>query len=212
MLLAKSIYFKYEKLLPFDLPELDLNPGDELLILGKSGSGKTTLLHILGGLLKPQSGKVVIDGTDIYSLRGNALDKFRGQNIGIIFQKPHILSALTVMENLQIANFFVGKNTQNTIEINLEELGIADKKSAKLDTLSDGEAQRVSIARALANEPKVILADEPTASLDDENAENVIRLLKAQAKRLQAVLIVVTHDQRVKNHIANQVTIGEVYR
>ncbi len=212
MLLAKSIYFKYEKLLPFNLPELDLNPCDELLILGKSGSGKTTLLHILGGLLKPQSGKVVIDGTDIYSLRGNALDKFRGQNIGIIFQKPHILSALTVMENLQIANFFVGKNTQNTIEINLEELGIADKKSAKLDTLSEGEAQRVSIARALANEPKVILADEPTASLDDENAEKVIRLLKAQAKRLQAILIVVTHDQRVKNHIANQVTIGEVYR
>ena len=91
-------------------------------------------------------------------------------------------------------------------------MGIWDKKSAKLDTLSEGEAQRVSIARALANEPKVILADEPTASLDDDNAENVIRMLKIQAKRLGAVLIVVTHDQRVKNHIANQLTIGEVHR
>ena len=183
-----------------------------MLVLGKSGSGKTTLLHILGGLLKPQSGDVIIDGTSIYSLKGNALDKFRGEKIGIVFQKPHILSALTVMENLQIANYFVGKNKQGTIERNLMELGISDKKSAKLDTLSEGEAQRVSIARALANEPKVILADEPTASLDDENAENVIRLLKIQAQRLQAVLIVVTHDQRVKNHIANQLTIGEVYR
>lgn len=212
MLLSKSIHFKYENLPPFNLPDLHLNSGDELLVLGKSGSGKTTLLHILGGLLKPQSGEVIIDGTSIYSLSGNALDKFRGDKIGIVFQKPHILSALTVLENLQIANFFVGKNTRDTIERNLVELGISDKKSAKLDTLSEGEAQRVSIARALANEPKVILADEPTASLDDENAENVIRLLKIQAKRLKAVLIVVTHDQRVKNHIANQITIGEVQR
>lgn len=212
MLLSNSIHFKYENLLPFTLPDLHLIPGDELLVIGKSGSGKTTLLHILGGLLKPQSGEVIIDGTNIYSLRGNALDKFRGEKIGIVFQKPHILSALTVMENLQIANFFVGKNTGETIEKNLKELGIWDKKSAKLDTLSEGEAQRVSIARALANEPKVILADEPTASLDDDNAENVIRLLKIQAKRLGAVLIVVTHDQRVKNHIANQITIGEVHR
>lgn len=162
--------------------------------------------------MKPQSGEVIVDGTNIYSLRGNALDKFRGEKIGIVFQKPHILSALTVMENLQIANFFVGKNTGEAIERNLKELGIWDKKSAKLETLSEGEAQRVSIARALANEPKVILADEPTASLDDDNAENVIRLLKIQAKRLGAILIVVTHDQRVKNHIANQLTIGEVHR
>lgn len=212
MLLSKSIYFKYGNLPPFNLPDLHLNPGDELLVIGKSGSGKTTLLHILGGLLKPQSGEVIVDGTNIYSLRGNALDKFRGEKIGIVFQKPHILSALTVMENLQIANFFVGKNTGEAIERNLKELGIWDKKSAKLETLSEGEAQRVSIARALANEPKVILADEPTASLDDDNAENVIRLLKIQAKRLGAILIVVTHDQRVKNHIANQLTIGEVHR
>lgn len=162
--------------------------------------------------MRPQSGEIIVDGTDIYGLKGNALDKFRGEKIGIIFQKPHILSALTVLENLQIANFFVGKDRGESIERNLSELGILDKKSAKPDTLSEGEAQRVSIARALANEPKIILADEPTASLDDENAENVIRLLKVQAKRLHAVLIVVTHDQRVKNHIANQLTIGEVYQ
>jgi lipoprotein-releasing system ATP-binding protein len=210
MLFAKSIHFQYEKLPPFNLPDLHLVSGDELLILGKSGSGKTTLLHILGGLLKPQSGEVIIGGTSIYTLPGNKLDKFRGDHIGIIFQKPHILSALTVMENLQIANFFVGKDTQGTIDNNLLELGISDKKFARLDTLSEGEAQRVSIARALANEPKLILADEPTASLDDDNAENVIRMLKHQAKRLQAALIIVTHDQRVKNHISKQLTIGEV--
>ena len=108
-----------------------------------------------------------------------------------------------------MANYFVGKDKAGLIEENLQELGILDKKKAKVTTLSEGEAQRVSIARALANEPRVILADEPTASLDDINAEAVIRLLKAQAKRLGAALIVVTHDQRVKNHISNHLTIGK---
>jgi putative ABC transport system ATP-binding protein len=208
MLKATSIQFTYDKKRLFTLPDMSLTPGDELLILGKSGSGKTTLLHILGGLLAPQAGEVIIKGTPLYSLKGNKLDRFRGKNIGIVFQKPHILSALTVIENLQLANFFVGQKRANELEKTLEDLGILDKKHAKIDTLSEGEAQRVSIARALSNQPKLILADEPTASLDDENAEKVIHLLKAQAKRLEAVLVVVTHDQRVKNHIANQLTIG----
>lgn len=208
MLKATSIQFTYDKKRLFTLPDMSLSPGDELLILGKSGSGKTTLLHILGGLLAPQAGEVIISGTPLYSLKGNKLDRFRGKNIGIVFQKPHILSALTVFENLQLANFFVGQKRANELEKTLADLGILDKKHAKIDTLSEGEAQRVSIARALSNQPKLILADEPTASLDDENAEKVIQLLKAQAKRLEAVLVVVTHDQRVKSHIANQLTIG----
>lgn len=210
MLRAKSIQFSYGNLPPFSLPDLDLAPGEELLILGKSGSGKTTLLNILGGLLKPQKGEIWVDGVSLYSLKGNALDKFRGEKIGIVFQKPHILSALTVLENLQIANYFVGKDNRQAIERNLSELGIAHKRNAKVYTLSEGEAQRVSIARALANEPKVILADEPTASLDDVNAESVINLLKDQARRLKAVLVIVTHDQRIKEHISDHLIIGEV--
>ena len=207
ILRAKNIEFYYDSNQKFQIPDISLDAGDQMLVIGKSGSGKTTILNIIAGLLKPKSGTVTIDGTDIYSLKGSQLDKFRGKNIGIIFQKPHILAPLTVEENLQLANFFVKENTQ-MIEPLLKELGIFDKKKARINTLSEGEAQRVSIARALVNKPKLILADEPTASLDDENAAAVVRLLQTQAKKCNAALIIVTHDQRVKDHIPNQIIIG----
>lgn len=207
MLVAKNIEFHYSPDQSFSIPDILLNQGEQLLILGKSGSGKTTILNMLGGLLKPRKGEILIDGTSLYQLSGASLDKFRGKNIGIIFQKPHILSPLTVEENLRLANYFSGANGEKN-EILLKDLGIFDKKRAKVNTLSEGEAQRVSIARALANSPKIILADEPTASLDDENAGKVVKLLKEQAEKFNAVLIIVTHDQRVKDHISNQITIG----
>lgn len=207
MLVAKNIEFHYNSDQSFNIPDITLKQGEQLLILGKSGSGKTTILNILGGLLKPFKGEILIDSTSIYQLSGASLDKFRGKNIGIIFQKPHILAPLTVEENLRLANYFSGANGEKN-EILLKDLGVFDKKKAKVNTLSEGEAQRVSIARALANSPKIILADEPTASLDDKNAEKVVKLLKDQAEKFKAVLIIVTHDQRVKDHISNQITIG----
>ena len=207
MLEANNIEFYYSPQQKFKIPDLKLSQGDQLVILGKSGSGKTTILNMLGGLLQPLKGEIIIDGTSLYSLKGASLDKFRGKNIGIIFQKPHILEPLTVLENLSLANFLSGtKGNKN--EILLKELGIFEKRNAKVNTLSEGEAQRLSIARALANSPKIILADEPTASLDDENAGNVVNLLKEQAEKFNAVLIIVTHDQRVKDHISNQITMG----
>jgi lipoprotein-releasing system ATP-binding protein len=207
MLEAKNIEFHYSPQQKFNIPDIQLSQGEQLLILGKSGSGKTTVLNMLGGLLKPLKGEIKIDGTSLYSLKGASLDKFRGKNIGIIFQKPHILDPLTVLENLMLANYFSGtKGVKN--ENLLKELGIFEKRNAKVNTLSEGEAQRLSIARALANSPKVILADEPTASLDDTNATIVVKLLKEQAEKYNAVLIIVTHDQRVKDHISNQITIG----
>lgn len=207
MLEIKNIEFYYQQDQKFNLPDISLQAGKELLILGRSGSGKTTLLNIIAGLLKPIKGEVSIDGVSIYSLSGAKLDKFRGKNLGIIFQKPHILSPLTVEENLKLANFFVGQQGEKN-ETLLKELGIYEKRKAKVNTLSEGEAQRVSIARALANGPKLILADEPTASLDDYNASVVIRLLQEQAKKFNAALIIVTHDQRVKEHIPNHINIG----
>jgi lipoprotein-releasing system ATP-binding protein len=144
----------------------------------------------------------------MYSLSGAKLDKFRGKNIGIVFQKPHLLTPLSVEDNIRLANFFVDEADSDKVSHLLKELGITSKKNAKVSTLSEGEAQRVSIARALANSPKIILADEPTASLDDENAQAVIRLLQSQARKLHAVLIIVTHDQRVKEHIAHHITMG----
>lgn len=207
MLEAKNLEFYYLENKKFNIPDIRLSQGEQLLIIGASGSGKTTVLNILGGLLNPLKGEVIIDDTSLYSLSGAKLDKFRGKNIGIIFQKPHILSPLTVEENLKLANFFSGKSSSKIDSI-LKELGIYDRKNAKVSTLSEGEAQRVSIARALANSPKVILADEPTASLDDSNAANVIKLLKEQAEKFNAALVIVTHDQRVKDHISNQITMG----
>lgn len=207
ILQAEKIAFHYDINQPFQIPNIRLGTGEQLLVLGKSGSGKTTILHILAGLLQPKSGEVLIDGTSLYGLKGTQLDKFRGKNIGIIFQKPHILAPLTVEENLLLANYFSGKKTSR-IDAILTDLGISHKKKSLVNNLSEGEAQRVSIARALVNEPKLILADEPTASLDDQNAEAVVKLLKAQAEKHQAALVIVTHDQRVKNHISNQITVG----
>lgn len=207
MLAAKKIEFNYDSGQKFEFPDIQMKEGDELLILGKSGSGKTTILNILGGLLKPLSGEVIIGNTSLYQLKGANLDKFRGKNIGIIFQKPHILAPLTVEENLRLANFFVDEKGKQNEDL-LKELGIFEKRKSKISTLSEGEAQRVSIARALANSPKIILADEPTSSLDDENATIVINLLQEQARKFHAALIIVTHDQRVKNFISNQVIVG----
>lgn len=187
-------------------PDIKLESGESMLVLGKSGSGKTTLLNLLAGLLKPEEGEVKLAGKSLAAMKGQEMDLFRGKEIGIVFQKPHLLAALNVKENLQMAHFFGNKKGQN-IEQLLEELGLGEKAKTSVLTLSEGEAQRVSIARALANSPKLILADEPTSSLDDENTEKVIKLLKTQAAKIGAVLIIVTHDQRVKAHIPNFVEV-----
>lgn len=187
-------------------PEINVDAGDSLLILGKSGSGKTTLLNLLAGLLDPAKGEIKLDGVALSSLSGQALDLFRGKNIGIVFQKPHLIAALNVRQNLELAHFFSKKKGQEIGHL-LSELGIAGKADSSVLILSEGEAQRVSIARALANSPKLILADEPTSSLDDENTQKVIQLLKLQASKIGAALIIVTHDQRVKSHISNFIEV-----
>ncbi|TXE04051.1 ABC transporter ATP-binding protein [Algoriphagus aquimarinus] len=187
-------------------PDISLASGESLLVLGKSGSGKTTLLNLLAGLLKPKAGEVILATKDFARMKGQEMDLFRGKEIGIIFQKPHLLAALNVKENLQMAHFFSKKKGQDIGQL-LAELGLSEKAKSSVLTLSEGEAQRVSIARALANSPKLILADEPTSSLDDENTEKVISLLKTQAAKIGAALIIVTHDQRVKAHIPNFVEV-----
>jgi ABC-type lipoprotein export system ATPase subunit len=206
LLESRSVKFSHPGQAMSSFPDLRVNAGESLLILGKSGSGKTTLLNLLAGLLSPASGEVIVDGVVLSSLSGQQLDLFRGKNIGIVFQKPHLISALNVRQNLELAHFF-SKKKGREIKALLGELGILDKAESSVLTLSEGEAQRVSIARALANEPKVILADEPTSSLDDENTEKVVLLLQQQAAKIGAALIIVTHDQRVKNHIANYIEV-----
>jgi len=192
----------------FSIDRLEIPAGKHLLILGKSGSGKTTLLNIIGGLLHPSKGSVRLKGTSIYSLNNNARDELRGANIGFIFQKLHLVPTLSVMENLLLANYLAGKkqNRQHGLKI-LEVLGIKHKKNDYPENLSFGEAQRTAIARALMNEPKIIIADEPTSALDDESCGNVIRLLISEASQRNCSLIVATHDQRIKDFFPDRITL-----
>lgn len=190
----------------FSFPNLQLSKSEAVLILGNSGTGKTTLLHLLGGILKPTSGSIQIGPTELTQLSSKQLDAFRGENIGIVFQKPHFVQSLTLLQNLEFAQYLTKTHDTSPIEL-LNRLNIGDLKNKRMHELSEGEKQRASIARALINNPSVILADEPTASLDDTNAKAVLTLLQEQAELTQAALVVVTHDQRVKNVIAHQIEI-----
>jgi putative ABC transport system ATP-binding protein len=199
MIETKSLKFSYDGKFVFEFPNIKLKNGENLLILGNSGIGKSTLLHNLAGILTPQSGSIKIFGNDISKFSEIEIDKFRGENIGIIFQRPHFVNSLTVKENLQLAQF-LGKNLEGDIKETLRSLKILDKIDKKPNDLSQGEKQRVSIAIAIINSPKLILADEPTSSLDDSNCNNVINILKEQASKKNAQLIVITHDSRLKKH------------
>lgn len=201
LLQSTSLSFAYPGQPSLSFPDFSLSRGGAVLLLGKSGSGKTTFLNLLAGLLSPSHGQVILDGAVLSSLQGHRLDLFRGQHIGIVFQKPHLIAALTVKQNLELAQFLSKKKGGSAADL-LQGLGIAGKASAAVGTLSEGEAQRVSIARALINKPKLILADEPTSSLDDEHAERVITLLKGEAAKIGAALVIVTHDQRVKSEVS----------
>lgn len=208
MILIDNLNFGYSDQQILSIPRMEVKESEHLLILGNSGSGKTTLLHILGGLLSPKEGKVIIGETDLYGLSGSQRDKYRGQNIGLVFQKAHLISALSVQDNLLLAQYLSGAaQDKGRIHEVLTELNLGDKMTKRVRQLSQGEQQRVTIARALLNRPRVILADEPTASLDDDNAAIVLNMLKGQAEKYQASLIIATHDQRVKDQFDLQLNL-----
>jgi len=185
MLQTKALQYSYDGNNQLHFPDIDCKKGEHWLLLGQSGSGKTTLLHLLGGLLSPKGGVVNIDGTNIANLKGSALDRFRGQRVGIIFQKAHFVKSLTVEENLLLAQQLAGSPASKPrIRELLERLNVVHKYRSKPDRLSAGEQQRVAIARALVNQPAIILADEPTSALDDANCNEVIHLLEEQAAAL----------------------------
>lgn len=192
----------------FVFPDLYCEAGNTILITGDSGKGKTTYLHILAGLLRPKSGEITIDTTNVLALSEKETDNFRGKNIGVVFQKSYFIAALTVLENLEMASWLAtGKKNTNRAKKLLQQLDIENQASKLPSQLSIGQQQRVSIARALMNEPKVLLADEPTSSLDDKNAEKVIELLTFLSKEYKAALLIVTHDSRIKEKFTNKITL-----
>lgn len=204
MISIKSVSHSYSTTQRISFKDWEISKGQQSLLLGESGSGKTTLLHILTGILKPTQGEVKINGTAVYALSSKQLDQFRGRNIGIIFQRPHLIKSLTITENLLLAQSFaqLPEDLQRINEV-LESLGIAAKENAYPNELSQGQLQRVSIARAVINKPAMLIADEPTSSLDDKNAMAVLELLQQQSGLNQATLIVATHDKRVKDAFTN---------
>tara|TARA_X000001036_G_scaffold134331_1_gene127050 strand:+ start:8965 stop:9588 length:624 start_codon:yes stop_codon:yes gene_type:complete len=207
MIKTRGIKFDYNNQVFFEFPDIEIKTKENLLIIGNSGIGKTTLLHLLAGLLESKSGSIQLFGKEISNLNSYQLDTFRGENIGIVFQRSHFVNSLTVKENLELAQFIANKKDNNRIDTILKSLGILDKSDKKTNQLSQGEKQRASIALAIVNSPKLILADEPTSSLDDENCDRVIKLLKKQASEFNAQLIVITHDNRLKKHFKKSIKL-----
>lgn len=213
MLQTQSLQFTYDGKKMLDFPDITCKTGERWLLLGQSGSGKTTLLHLLGGLRTPKQGDVIINNTSLKSLSSSALDRFRGKNIGIVFQKAHFVRALTVEQNLLLAQSLAGQpRSKDRIHELLDRLNVAHKLKEKTDALSIGEQQRVAIARALINKPAIILADEPTSALDDKNCDEVIELLELQAQQENATLLIVTHDGRLKEKFNNQITLDHSFK
>ena len=207
MIKTKGVEFNYDNQVFFKFQDINLKSSENLLIIGSSGIGKTTLLHLLAGLLESLSGSIKLFEKELSDLSSHQLDKFRKNNIGIVFQRPHFVNSLTVKENLQLAQYIANKKDNSRIENILKNLNIFDKSDKKTNQLSQGEKQRASIALAIINSPKLILADEPTSSLADVKCDNVIKLLKKQATDFGAQLIVITHDSRLKKHFKNSIEL-----
>ena len=208
MVSISGLSYKFSSASAIAFPDFTVRSGEHFLLLGESGSGKTTLLHLLGGLLRNYSGSIKINDVALEELSEHRLDKFRGQNIGFIFQRNHLISALTVEQNLMMHSYLAALPLHDArMEEVLQGLGIADKRKSNVSHLSQGQAQRVAIARAVINKPSIIFADEPTSALDDRHCNSVISLLIDVANKNASTLLIATHDQRVKDRIERKIVL-----
>ncbi len=176
---------------------LKVEKGKIIIIEGPSGVGKTTFLNILSGIDSPDNGKVLIDNKDIFEMNENKRAKFRLNKIGIIFQDINLIEDLNVMENIALPLKLARKKWEEKVDELVRYLKIEDLKYSMPSSLSGGEIQRCAIARAIANEPEIIIADEPTSNLDDENTENIMKLIEDINNRMGTTVIIASHDPRV---------------
>jgi putative ABC transport system ATP-binding protein len=178
---------------------LTIKKGEWVTIMGPSGSGKTTLLNIIGGLDKPTNGKVIINDIEITNLSSRKLTQFRRENIGFIFQQFHLVPYLNALENVMLAQYFHSMAVEAEAADALERVGLKDRLTHLPTQMSGGEQQRVAVARALANEPDILLADEPTGNLDQKNGAVVLDLLKSLHDEGHTI-VMITHDQSIAEH------------
>lgn len=209
MIKISELKLGYDSKLVVDLPSLTIDSGEHCLLAGKSGSGKTSLLYALAGLLTPIHGTITIKDTELTALNNAKCDAFRGKNIGIIYQSLHMVSALSVLQNLLLAQYSadITQDAKKAEDL-LEKLGIFEQRHKKPHELSQGQQQRVAIARAAMNSPSIILGDEPTSALDDESCKNVMELLLQIAGQSNACLIIATHDARIKPYFKKHILLG----
>jgi len=208
MLKSNSIQFTYNGEKKFNFPDLNINSGESLLVLGESGVGKTTFIQILAGLLKPSSGSLELNSINYSSLSSKKMDEFRGKNIGMIFQSPHFVRNISIIENLLLSLHLSNqKLDKEYVEDILNQIGLVEKMNSLPDELSQGEQQRAAIALAVIKNPDLILADEPTSSLDDTNCQKIISLLKEQSASKNAKLIIITHDNRLKSQFKKSIKL-----
>jgi putative ABC transport system ATP-binding protein len=204
-----------------DIPELYIADGEQVALIGTSGSGKTTLLHMIAGILTADSGNIVFgfnpakpDGegsVDITLLSEARRDEFRGQNIGYIFQTHHLLPGFTALENVLLGMSFTGRAHDRTWARHLlEEVGLGDRLNYRPAKLSVGQQQRVAVARALANRPKLVLADEPTGALDSANAQQVLDLIRKLCAEIGSSLMLVSHDLDIARQLPRVLTLSEI--
>lgn len=195
-----------------DKVHLHINRGEFVAIKGPSGSGKTTLLNMIGGLDIPSGGYVIVNGTNITELKGNALIDFRLHNIGFVFQSYNLIPVLTAKENIEFIMLLQKKPTKErerrVLEL-LKQIGLEDKINKRPRELSGGQQQRVAVARALATKPQFILADEPTANLDSVSAEHLLDMMVKLNKEENMTFIFSTHDQRVINRARRVITLED---
>lgn len=187
-----------------------INKGEFVAIVGASGSGKSTLLHLIGGVDRPTSGKVYIDGKDIYSLNNDNLAIFRRRQIGLIYQFYNLIPILNVEENITLPCDLDGTAVdKQRLQDLLKTLGLENRKTHLPNQLSGGQQQRVSIGRAMINNPSIMLADEPTGNLDSKASEEIISLLKLSNKKFNQTLIIITHDLEIAKEAERVITIED---
>lgn len=197
MIQAKGIEKSFGPLKVLKGVDLEVGKSEVVSIMGASGAGKTTLLQILGTLSTPDSGTLVIDGTDVLKLKGDALSEFRNRKIGFVFQFHHLLPEFTALENVMIPAFIAGRSKKDAEEAAkslLSDLGLSERHHHKPSELSGGEQQRVAIARALINKPSVLFADEPSGNLDSKTKEELHRLFFELRDKYGQTIVIVTHD------------------
>ena len=201
---VKNVSKSFGKKKVLDSVSFDVDKGKILLIEGPSGIGKTTLLNIMAGIDHPDEGTVMIDGEDIFKMNEDKRAKFRLEKMGVIFQQMNLIEDLNVMENIALPLKLAGKKWKDRVDELLKYMKIENLKYEMPSSLSGGEMQRCAIARAIANDPEILIADEPTSNLDNENTKNISDLFMRINKEMGTTIIIATHDPRI-NHIASEI-------